>query len=72
MKKDFCFSLDGKDGHSLFFAVYSQKDLDEWVAALEKNASLDETEAPERSVDAKKKEGPFSRTSPRSVLPARR
>lgn len=56
VKKDFTFSLDAKEGN-LYFAVYSKKDLDEWVAALEANATRDETQPPERKVDAKRKEG---------------
>eukprot|EP01122_Echinamoeba_exundans_P001677 TRINITY_DN1168_c0_g1_i1.p1 TRINITY_DN1168_c0_g1~~TRINITY_DN1168_c0_g1_i1.p1 ORF type:complete len:353 (-),score=115.85 TRINITY_DN1168_c0_g1_i1:61-1119(-) len=60
VKKDFAFSLDSKEGN-VFFAVYSKKDLDEWTKALEANATRDETQPPERKVEAKRKEGVLSR-----------
>lgn len=56
VKKDFAFSLESKES-SFWFAVYSKKDLDEWTQAVETNATRDETEPPERKVDAKRKEG---------------
>jgi hypothetical protein len=45
-----------------YFAVYSHKDLDGWLTAIEKNSSMDETEPPERVVQKKEKAGIFARS----------
>jgi len=65
VKKDFCFSLEGEKD-SVFFALYSEADFKEWIAAIEKGSTKDETEAPDRSdIEKKKKEG-LQRNQPSS------
>lgn len=62
IKKDFCFSLEG-DKESVYFALYSDADFKEWVTAIEKGSTKDESEAPDRGeMEKKKKEGILSRT----------
>ena len=57
IKKEFCFALEGEK-ETVYFAMYSQSDYNDWIDALTKNSKLDETEAPDRSdIEKKKKEG---------------
>jgi len=62
VKKEFCFSLEGEKD-TINFALYSEVDFKEWIAAIEKGSTKDEAEAPDRGeIEKKKKEGLLSRT----------